>query len=160
VFSADIAASIPDLIPTGPTVALASRDTHQAMSQENVELLRETIDRWNRREVSLSAFHTDVEWLPMRVATEGVYRGIAGIERFLDDTEQVFDKFELRCELLDQGEQVLAWGTIHVRARSSGIETDIAIGGVAEFREGKIVRWEDFGSKDKALQAIKQGGPT
>jgi hypothetical protein len=94
----------------------------------------------------------------MRVATEGVYRGIAGIERFLADTEQVFDKFELRCELLDHGEQVLAWGTIHVRARSSGIETDIAIGGVAEFREGRIVRWEDFGSKDKALQAIGQGG--
>lgn len=89
----------------------------------------------------------------MRVATEGVYRGIAGIERFLADTEQVFDKFELRCELLDHGERVLAWGTIHVRARSSGIETDIPIGGVAEVREGKIVRWEDFGSKDKALQA-------
>jgi ketosteroid isomerase-like protein len=128
------------------------------VSRENVELLRETIDRWNRHEMSLSAFHRDVEWLPMRVATEGVYRGIAGIERFLADTEQVFDKFELRCELLDQrGEQVLAWGTIHVRARSSGIETDIAIGGVVEFREGRIVRWEDFGSKDKALQAIGQG---
>jgi ketosteroid isomerase-like protein len=160
MYSLDIAASIPDLIHAGPTVALASRDTHRAMSQENVKLLREAIDRWNRHEVSLSAFHADVEWLPMRVATEGVYRGIAGIERFLADTEEVFDKFELHCELLEQGEHVLAWGTIHVRARSSGIETDIAIGGVAEFREGKIVRWEDFGSKDKALQAIGQGGPT
>jgi hypothetical protein len=156
----DIAASIPYPIHVGPTVALASRDTHRAMSQENVELLRETIDRWNRREVSLSAFHTDVEWLPMRVATEGVYRGIPGIERFMADTQEVFDKFELRCELLDQGEQVLAWGTIHVRARSSGIETDIAIGGIAEFREGRIVRWEDFGSRDKALRAIGQGEGT
>jgi limonene-1,2-epoxide hydrolase len=130
------------------------------MSQQDVELLREAIDRWNRGELSLSAFHTDVEWLPMRVATEGVYRGIAGIERFMADTEEVFEKFELRCELQDQGEQVLAWGTIHVRARSSGIETDIAIGGVAELRDGRIVRWEDFGSKDKALQAIGKGDRT
>jgi hypothetical protein len=38
--------------------------------QENVELLRDMIDRWNRGETILSAFHPDVEWLPLRVATE------------------------------------------------------------------------------------------
>jgi hypothetical protein len=41
-----------------------------------------------------------------------------------------------------------------VRARGSGIETDIGMGGVFDFRDGKIVRWEDFGSKDRALEAI------
>jgi limonene-1,2-epoxide hydrolase len=65
----------------------------------------------------------------------------------------VFDKFELRSDVKDLGDRLLAWGTIHVRARGSGIETDIEIGGLFEFREGRIVRWEDFGSKDKALQA-------
>jgi hypothetical protein len=124
------------------------------MSRENSELFRDAIERWNRGERSLSAFHADVEWLPLRVATEGAYRGIEGVERFLADTEEVFDKFEVRYQLLDLGLRVLAWGTIHLRARSSGIETDIATGGLAEFRDGKIVRWEDFGSKDKALQAI------
>ena len=48
----------------------------------------------------------------------------------------------------------MAWGVIHVRARGSGIETDIATGGIFEFRDGKIVRWEDFGSKDKAIEAV------
>jgi hypothetical protein len=43
---------------------------------------------------------------------------------------------------------------IHVRARGSGIETDIATGGIFEFRGDKVVRWEDFGSKDKALKAV------
>lgn len=28
------------------------------------------------------------------------------------------------------------------------------MGGGIEFREGKIVRWEDFGSKEKALDAV------
>jgi hypothetical protein len=42
---------------------------------------------------------------------------------------------------------------IHVRARGSGIETDIPTGGIFDFRDGKIVRWEDFGSKEKALRA-------
>ena len=53
----------------------------------------------------------------------------------------------------DLGNQVLAWGTIHVRAAGSGVETDIASGGLFEFKEGKIVRWEDFGSREGALEA-------
>jgi hypothetical protein len=28
------------------------------------------------------------------------------------------------------------------------------MGGVFEFRDGKIVRWEDFGSKAEALKAV------
>jgi hypothetical protein len=45
-----------------------------------------------------------------------------------------------------------------VRARGSGIETDIASGGVLEFHDGRIVRWEGFGSKDKALEALSPQG--
>jgi limonene-1,2-epoxide hydrolase len=128
------------------------------MSQENVELLRRGIEEANRVGISevnpRLYYHPDVEYLPLRSATEGKYRGIAGIERFNADTEEVFEKFELHYEFLDLGERVLAWGVIRVRARGSGIETDIATGGVFEFRDGKIVRWEDFGSKEKALKAL------
>ena len=128
------------------------------MSQENVELLRRGMAEANR--VGLSEvnaclyYHSDVEYLPLRSATEGNYRGIAGIERFNADTEEVFEKFELHYEFLDLGERVLAWGVIRVRARGSGIETDIATGGVFDFRDGKIVRWEDFGSKEMVLKAV------
>jgi limonene-1,2-epoxide hydrolase len=60
----------------------------------------------------------------------------------------------MHFEFADLGERVLAWGHIHVRARGSGIETDIESGGIFEFRDGKVVRWQDFGSKDKALEAV------
>ena len=92
-------------------------------------------------------------FLPLRAATEGAYRGLAGLQAFIDDTLEVFDKFEMHYEFTDLGERVLAWGTIHVRARGSGLETDIQTGGLFEFRDGLIVRWEDFGSKEKALEA-------
>jgi limonene-1,2-epoxide hydrolase len=128
------------------------------MSQENVDLLRRINDGLNRGEMTemdiRSFFHPDVEFLPLRAATEGAYRGIAGIERFVADTEEIFEKFEPHYEFLDLGERVLAWGTIRVRARQSGIDTDIPVGGVFEFRDGKIVRWQDFGSKEKALKAV------
>ncbi|HWG08682.1 MAG TPA: nuclear transport factor 2 family protein [Solirubrobacteraceae bacterium] len=123
------------------------------MSQENVEIVRAAIEQWNRGEMDAVAFHPDVEWLPLRSATEGTYRGIAGIERFRADTEQTFGKFELRFELVDLGDQVLAWGTIEVQAAQSGIEMSIPTGGLVELRNGLIVRWEDFGSRENALQA-------
>jgi ketosteroid isomerase-like protein len=126
------------------------------MSKGNVELVRSLQDRWNSGDstVDPDVFHPDVEFLPLRAATEGAYHGLTGIEAFVRDTLDVFDKFEMHYELADLGERVLAWGSIHLRARGSGLETDIDTGGLFEFRDGKIVRWEDFGSKDKALEAI------
>jgi hypothetical protein len=128
------------------------------VSQENLEIVRRMSDEWGLGEISQasirSVYHPDVEFLPLRAATEGAYRGIAGIERFVADTQEVFEKFEPRFELRELGERVLAWGTIHVRARQSGIDTEIATGGVFEFRDGKIVRWEDFGSEADALKAL------
>ena len=128
------------------------------MSQEDVELLLRGMEEANRIGISevnpRLYYHPDVEYVPLRSATEGEYRGIAGIERFNADTEEVFEKFELHFESANLGERVLCWGHIHVRARGSGIETDIEIGGVYEFRDGKVIRWEDFGSKDKALEAV------
>jgi ketosteroid isomerase-like protein len=129
------------------------------MSRENVELVRSIQDDWNRGDATLLAdkCHPDLEFLPLRAATEGAYRGLAGIESFVEDTLEVFDKFEMRYEFADLGERVLAWGVIHVRARGSGIETDIETGGVYDFRDGKVVRWEDFGSKEKALESVGLG---
>jgi len=125
------------------------------MSERNVELVRTLMDRWNRGETAVlgDAFDPDLEFLPLRTATEGTYRGIAGMESFVADTLEVFEKFELRYEFADLGDRVLAWGTIHVRARGSGVETDIESAGLFEFRRGRIIRWEDFGSKERALEA-------
>ena len=101
-----------------------------------------------------AVWHPDAEFLPRRSAIEGGYRGIEGFERWIADTEETFETFEQHYELIDLGERVVAWGNVHVRARGSGIETDIPAGAVLEFRDGKIVRWEDFGSKEKALKAV------
>jgi hypothetical protein len=128
------------------------------MSQQHVELLRRINDGMNRGELNEmdfgSFFHSDVEFLPLRAVTEGAFHGIAGIERFVADTEETFETFEPRYDFLDLGERVLTWGTIHVRARQSGIETDIPVGTVVDFRDGKIVRWQAFGSKEEARKAV------
>jgi SnoaL-like domain len=130
------------------------------MSDENVELLRELQEAWNRGDplIPAESFHRDVEFVPLRAATEGGYHGLSGIDRFIEDTREVFDKFVMHYKYEDLGDSVLAWGTIHVRARGSGVETDIETGGLFEFKEGKIIRWEDFGSRERALEAAGLSG--
>jgi limonene-1,2-epoxide hydrolase len=132
------------------------------MSQQHVELARRVFDDRDFGEIDetelRSIFPPDVEFLPQRAGTEGAYRGIAGIEKFVADTQEIFEKFDVHYELLDLGARLLAWGKIHVRARGSGVETDVSMGGVFEFRDRKIVRWEDFGSKNKALEAVGLAG--
>ena len=130
------------------------------VSQANLEMVRRTFDEVKIDEkpdeaLLRSICDPDVEFLPRRAATEGAYRGIEGIKSFIADTNEVFDKYELEYEMLDLGQRVVAWGKVHARARRSGIETDVPFGFVYEFRDGKIVRGEDFGSKDKALGAAR-----
>src|SRR5437764_4839794 len=111
------------------------------MSQENVEVVRSIQDDWNRGDTTVDPerIHPDLEYLPRRAATEGAYRGLAGLESYIADTLGVFEKFELHFEFADVGERLLSAGHIHARARGSGNATDIEIGRVCEFREGNVV---------------------
>jgi hypothetical protein len=139
-----------------PTRALHERSAilTRAMSEENVRICASVLDRWNSGEwVIPNAYDPELEWLPHRSLTEGTYHGIEGIRRFAEDTREMFDVFELRYELLDLGEQVLGWGTVHFRARLSGIESEIPFGALATLRDGRIARFEDHGSKEAALEA-------
>ena len=127
------------------------------MSREDLALVDRAFEALARGDyaAAIGCYAPDVEFMPLRSATEGVFRGHAGLERFLADTLESFETFEPHYELRDLGAgRVLAWGTIHVRGSGSGVEMDIPTGGIFDVRNGKIVRWQDFGSKEKALEAV------
>jgi hypothetical protein len=96
------------------------------MSQEHLEIVRRMLDARDRGDLpaALACLDADVEFIPLRAATEGTYNG------------------------------QLAWGTILVRGRGSGVEMEIPSGGIFDLRAGKITRWQDFGSKENALEAV------
>jgi hypothetical protein len=91
---------------------------------------------------------------------EGGHHGVEGVEAFIRDTREVFDKFETHFEFTDHGEQVLAVGTIYVRARGSGIETDIEVGGVFEFRDGESCAGKTWlrGQGPRSRRTVGVGG--
>ena len=92
---------------------------------------------------------------PLRSATEGAFVGPEGMRRFLADTAETFDLFKATYpEVRDLGDgRLLAIGTIRMRGRESGVETDVATAAIVEFRDGVLVRYKDYGKAQLALKA-------
>jgi ketosteroid isomerase-like protein len=126
------------------------------MSQENVELFLEGADAIRRGDLEavLDVVSDDVIWIAARSAVEGAYQGHEGMRQFLLDNAENFELFEPHFEeVRDLGDRVLGIGSFRIRARGSGVETDFAVAGIATYREGKLVKWEDFRERRLALEA-------
>ena len=107
-------------------------------------------------EAALAVIHPEVALESQRSATEGVYRGHEGIREFMADTAQTFDLFRPEyTDVRDLGERVLAIGSIRVRGKGSGVETDVPTAAVAEFREGLLWRFKDYVEPRLALEAAE-----
>jgi ketosteroid isomerase-like protein len=127
------------------------------MSRANVEAWRRGIEALNRGDVDdmLRLAAEEVVFLPARSAVEGGYHGHDGLRRFLADNAENFEVFQVDLhEVRDLGDRVLAIGTIRIRGRRGGVETDIPMAGVATYQDGKMTRWEDFRERRGALDAV------
>jgi len=130
------------------------------VSQENVRLIRAMLDAWtDEREVDPATyFDPAVEFIAGRSDIEGVFYGHDGIRRFTKETHENYDKYEPHLDLRDLGNHVLAWGYVRLRGVRGGVELEVPAGDVFDFRDGKIVRWQSYGSKDRALKAVEGAG--
>src|ERR1700676_3365063 len=118
------------------------------MSEENVELFHRVAAALNRGDVEYAVRHSteDVVLIAARSAIEGAFVGHDGLRKFFADTATNFEVLQARYDdVRDLGEKrVLAIGTIHIRGRGAGVETDVPVAGIATYREGKLSRWEDY----------------
>jgi ketosteroid isomerase-like protein len=129
------------------------------MSEENVEAVRAIFEAFNRRDISSMLDHVDpeIEWLPAITpgGIEGnVYRGHAGIRRWMDDVSESWGAMEV-SDLTVQavGNRVLALGRVHGEGRASGVPVDRELAQLWEFDKGKGRRAIGFMSHADALQA-------
>jgi ketosteroid isomerase-like protein len=125
------------------------------MSQETVDAFRRGTDAINRGDLDIAAaIHPEVVLEPLRSRTEGAFEGHEGMRRFIADTEEMFEVFHASyTEVRDLGERVLAIGTIRMRARVSGVEADVPTAVIAEFRDGLLWRFHDYGDARSAMRA-------
>jgi ketosteroid isomerase-like protein len=123
----------------------------------NLDVLRRAVEAINAgdAEAAVAVTHPDAVLEPLRSATEGAFVGHDGARRFIADTNETFDLFRLELsEVRDLGDdRVLFIGTITVRGRGSGVEAPIPAAAIAEFRDGLLWRYHDFGDARRALAA-------
>ena len=124
---------------------------------DHIEAFLRGTDAMNRldAEMLLDMVREETVFEPLRAQTEGAYIGPDGMRRFLADTAEAFDLFKaIYPDVRDLGDgRLLAIGTLRVRGRTSGVESDVPLAVVAEFREGVLLRFKDYGDLRLALEA-------
>ena len=128
------------------------------MSQENVDLVRRCATALQRRDwvAVMEALSPDVE---LRLASAGVggdvFHGHEGFRQWVAAADDALADTEVEVhEALDAGDEVVVRVQLRARGRSSGIETAIDYGAVFTVDQGKIVRYREFASRQKALEAV------
>ena len=129
------------------------------MSQENVEVVRQTIEAWNQHDLDsgLRFLAPDIEWAPASPAAveRSLYRGHEEVIRGFDAIWDTWDEFRFEeSEVRDLGDSVLWLGTVHMRASTSGIELTQEFANHLVLRAGKIVMARAFMSWQEAFEAV------
>jgi ketosteroid isomerase-like protein len=128
------------------------------MSQENVELVRQLVQAFNRRDLPAMSelFDPEVEWTPGGPAAveRAVYRGRDAVSAGFTATWETWELFSLaEHEVRDLGESILWLGRAQLRGDASHVELDqefavhFLIGG------GRFVRLHGFPAWKDALEA-------
>jgi ketosteroid isomerase-like protein len=126
------------------------------MSQENVDLLRESIERFNRNDIPgvLRLMDPDIMFEHRMAELEGDSTGVEAVRNWLADIAQHFDRWRVDCDdIRDLGDRVLALGTLRAVGKASGVETEVPYTVVAKFRNALMTHFTDYGDREKALEA-------
>jgi hypothetical protein len=128
------------------------------MSQENIELLHQAIDAFNRRDLDayLALQDPEVEFTPYERALEGLgpYRGFDGVRAWWDESFATLPN--LRAELYevrDLGAVTFSRGRLRGTGAGSGASFERTLWLVNEWRDKKTVWWCAFASEAEALEA-------
>ena len=127
------------------------------MSQAIVQIAKQVIDAFNRRDVDaiFECVNPDLEWLPAMPFGGGPLRGREGIESYVREVSDSWDEYRVVAEdfhVLDD-ERVLVLSRIEGRGAGSGGLVDAAMGQIFDFRDGKISRVRTYLDHGEALRA-------
>jgi ketosteroid isomerase-like protein len=127
------------------------------MSQENVQIVGEALDAFNRgdAEAFVALSTDDLQWTTGLGAVEGeVFHGHDGVRTYFARLESAWDSFRfLVDEYRDLGDTVVALGRLLGQGRGGGVPVDSPVGAVWDLRAGSIWRLRAYLDHAKALEA-------
>jgi uncharacterized protein len=135
------------------------------LSAENVEMVRRTMDAFSRGDLDafLAALDPDTEW---RTAADEpnpqTYRGHDGMRRFAAEISEPwqgrFDDVMEFDDFVDLDDWVVVPWTARLRGRRSGVEVEVNETYAVRVEEGRIVRIEEFRTRQEAIDAVRPRG--
>jgi ketosteroid isomerase-like protein len=131
------------------------------MPDENIKLLTAGLEALNARdEEAIQAVVTDeLEWRPAVTAggslERKVYRGKRAMIEYWTDLDADFDETRFFIERVEPigTDRVLYRGRVTARGKASGVPLDLAVWGLWQIRDGKLVRGTAFRTEAEALEA-------
>jgi ketosteroid isomerase-like protein len=150
---------IGDRSPCSAALPRRERDTGQAMSQENLDLLRRGFEYVVRTgELLPETVHPDFVWDTTTFSSVGLNLkkcvGLDEANRWLAEWGEGFENWSLDVEdVFDAGEQVVTFVRQHATSRLGGPEVEMRFAQVWTFRDGRIARMEMYADRDEALEA-------
>ena len=125
------------------------------MSQENVEVVRGSLDSWasGDREAARAAY--DPHAVMIRpVIDSRILHGLPAIEAANEVWRRSWKDFRMDIEeAIDAGDNVVVTIRQHGVGKDTGAEVELLTHGVFSLRNSKIIRAEFFESKAEALEA-------
>jgi ketosteroid isomerase-like protein len=128
------------------------------MSQENVEVVRQLVEAFNRRDLAAltQRFDPEIVWRPGGPAAveRSVYRGRDQVAGGFAATWETWDVFHLdESEVRDLGDSVLWLGRARMRGDASHVEFDQEFAVRLHMDGGSFVRLDGFAEWQVALEA-------
>ena len=132
-------------------------DTARAMSQENVEIVKEFTRRFAAGgHVTDDYFDPEIVWdtSASGMPSAGVYHGRKGVRRFFRDWLASWSDYEIETrDCIDAGGAVVLVFRQAGTGKRGGVRTERDFFGVWELEGSKVVRFRLFASREQALEA-------
>jgi uncharacterized protein len=126
------------------------------MSQENVEAVRRQHEHFRRTaEVLREIYDPDAEWIAAREDPDAaIHRGLEAIRGYFAQWTEMFEVIDFRTEeLIEAGDKVFARFRFSGKGATSGVPVETEQAQVWTFRDGKVVRVEEYFDRNEALEA-------
>jgi ketosteroid isomerase-like protein len=126
------------------------------MSQENVELMRQIVERWNAGEREIDAEIADPDLVVHSAMTNAEYHGYDGLRRWMAEIDDQFEDWRLSIDQFRDASEgrLLALGTVHVRGRASGVAFDQPMAWLLTFAGDKLIELRTIPDHAEALEAV------
>jgi ketosteroid isomerase-like protein len=124
------------------------------MAQENVEVIRRTIEGLNNWDQDPANFDPRVEY---RTQPDGpnftTYHGMTGLARSQRSVREAWKSVRAEPREFIEGDEVIV-ALVHFELRShSGVDLEVDQGWAYWMRDGRIRRMEQYATKEEALEA-------